>query len=67
MPFDEYFLGTITIGPPRDRATSLIGRRTVWKQYLHYLVDEEDFHGIMDAAADLREIDAELKGLRIGK
>ena len=26
---------------------------------------EEDWHGVMDAAADLRDIDSELKGLEL--
>jgi len=32
-----------------------------WKRYLSYLemkIDEGDWHGVMDAAADLRELEA---------
>lgn len=30
--------------------------------YLHMKVATSDWHGVMDAAADLREIEAEIKG-----
>jgi hypothetical protein len=34
------------------------------KQYLLLKFDHEDWHGVMDAAADIRELEAEIKGLR---
>ena len=33
------------------------------KQYLLLKYSQGDWHGVMDAAADLRELEAELKGL----
>jgi hypothetical protein len=38
-------------------------RREGMKQYLLLKYGEEDWHGCMDAAADIREIDAEMKCL----
>jgi hypothetical protein len=38
--------------------------RTLMKTYLQLKVDEEDWHGVADAAMDLRDIDSELKGLK---
>lgn len=38
-------------------------RRTM-VEYLQMMVDRQDWHGVMDAAADLREIDARLAILR---
>lgn len=34
------------------------------KQYLLLKFDHGDWHGVMDAAADIRELEAEIKGLR---
>ena len=47
-----------------SRGTTLRKNRRIIIDYLYILVAEEDWHGVMDAAADLREIDAELKGLK---
>ena len=41
----------------------LEGRIPTLKQYLYDCWLEEDWHGCMDASADLREVEAELKGL----
>lgn len=46
-----------------DRIDQLRKRRVIWVAYLQHNVDDEEWHGVMDAAADLREIDAELRGL----
>lgn len=35
----------------------------VMEQYLTTRIGQRDWHGVMDAAADIREIEAELKGL----
>lgn len=48
------------------REQRLLERRLVLKDYLHEAETEEDWHGVMDAAADLREVDAELRGLARG-
>jgi hypothetical protein len=34
------------------------------KQYLLLKFDHGDWHGVMDASADIRELEAEIKGLR---
>lgn len=31
---------------------------------MRQLIDEEDWHGVADAAADIREIEAEIRGLK---
>lgn len=40
----------------------LMHRRTILKQYLLEKFEEDDFHGVQDAASDLRDIDSEIKG-----
>jgi len=45
------------------RRNRLFERRAVLREYLAEVTKEEDWHGVMDAAADLREVDAELRGL----
>jgi hypothetical protein len=32
-------------------------------EYLLMKVEEEDWHGVQDAASDLRDIDSELRGI----
>lgn len=44
----------------------LQNHRNTMFRYLSDKMYAEDWHGVMDAAADLREIDAELRGLRRG-
>ena len=39
-------------------------QREMMIAYLHLRADMEDWHGVMDAAADIREIDAKLAVLR---
>jgi len=39
-------------------------RRAVLIKYLKLKVQEEDWHGVADAANDLREMDAEERGKR---
>jgi hypothetical protein len=39
-------------------------QRTILLAYARAKLDDEDFHGVCDACNDLREIDAELRGLR---
>lgn len=47
------------------RINDLLARRHTMKElYLPMKHKEEDWHGVQDAASDLRDIDAELKGLR---
>lgn len=38
----------------------LKARRATMKTYLAMKFDEEDWHGVQDAASDLRDIDAEI-------
>ena len=46
-----------------DRQLHLERRREVLLEYLDSVIREQDWHGVMDAAADLREVEAEMKGL----
>lgn len=46
------------------RILTLLGHRTTMYAYLQMKVSAEDWHGVSDAANDLREIDAEIRGLR---
>jgi len=41
--------------------------RAILIEYLKAKADAEDWHGVSDAANDLRELDAELKGLAMAK
>lgn len=47
-----------TTDPHRAR---LLAMRDVLVRYLHVKVAAEDWHGVSDAANDLRELDAELR------
>lgn len=44
----------------RSRSDILIARETLI-QYLEMKVKEQDWHGVADAAMDLRELEVELK------
>lgn len=46
-----------------DKATKLKEQVEGMKKYLLLKFHQEDWHGVMDAAADIRELLAELKGL----
>lgn len=46
------------------RIARLEGSMIVMRNYLDLKVDESDFHGCQDAGSDLRDIEAELVGLR---
>lgn len=48
------------------RVAQLGEARFTLKSYLRLKLHEEDWHGVQDAASDLRDIDAELKGLAVG-
>lgn len=41
---------------------SLQNRRKLMQEYLQLKVGEEDWHGVADAAMDLRDIDSEILG-----
>jgi hypothetical protein len=47
-----------------ERIAQLEGHRALMVTYASHRLEEEDWHGVMDAAADLREIDTELRVLR---
>jgi len=50
--------------PVRMERHELLARmRQTLVAYLHDKVADEDWHGVSDAANDLREVDAELRGL----
>lgn len=44
--------------------TNLLSLREMLITYLTVKATVEDWHGVCDAANDLREVDAELRGLR---
>lgn len=46
---------------PYKRVADLEKDRETLKEYMRTRMREEDWHGVMDAAADLRELDVELK------
>ena len=48
----------------KDRIEKLESRFNGMQNYLNLKFDEEDWHAVMDASADIREILAELKILR---
>lgn len=48
----------------QKQLTRLRERRGAMNAYLKLKVDEQDWHGVADAAMDLREIDAEMLGLK---
>lgn len=59
---------TVSLSFPRpqliQRATYLQALHATMVAYLRAKVDDAEWHGVADAAMDLREIEAELKGLR---
>ena len=44
-------------------ANRLKAKRSLMVEYLRLKLDEDDMHGVQDAASDIRDIDAEVKGL----
>lgn len=46
-----------------SRLGRLSERKALMVKYLLAKVEEEDWHGVQDAASDLRDIEAEVKGL----
>lgn len=46
------------------RANFLLRRRKTVIEDLYLKQQEEDWHGVQDAASDLRDIDSEIKGLK---
>lgn len=45
------------------RIIQLSSQRKAMIEYLQWKIVEKDWHGVQDAASDLRDIDSELKGL----
>ena len=54
------------VSPRAKRLVVLDARRTLMVSYLLAKVEEQDWHGVQDAASDLRDIEAEVKGLEQG-
>lgn len=46
------------------RISKLEDRRVLMQKYLQDRVDDQDYHGVMDAAADLREIIQDLNSVK---
>jgi hypothetical protein len=51
------------VPPAAQRVEALRRSKGLMRAYLLAKVEEEDWHGVQDAASDLRDIEAELKGL----
>lgn len=49
-----------------DQLAQLESQRELMIRYLDIRRTREDWHGVMDACADIREIDAQMKILRDG-
>jgi hypothetical protein len=47
-----------------DRIAFLLSSRPKLIDYLKMKLEAEDWHGVQDAASDLRDLDSELDGLR---
>jgi hypothetical protein len=47
-----------------ERERVLLKERATLRRYLRMKYWSEDWHGVQDAASDLRDIDSELDGLR---
>jgi hypothetical protein len=54
------------IRPDIERKQHLMALHATVIAYLQAKVSDADWHGVSDAANDLREIEAELRGLRAG-
>lgn len=50
----------------QTRHDFLVNHRMTMRKYLVEKFEDEDWHGVEDAASDLRDIDAELRGIRVG-
>jgi hypothetical protein len=48
----------------KPEISKLLSRRIVMKSYLGMKMEEEDWHGVQDAASDLRDIDVEILTLK---
>lgn len=57
---------TFPVKPQAERRIYLHTLRETMILYLRAKVQDEEWHGVCDAAMDLRDIDAELKGLERG-
>lgn len=55
------------ISPKTSREWFLRDRIKHLTDGLGFLIEDRDWHGVMDAAADIREMEAELRGLSDGK
>jgi hypothetical protein len=71
LPLDgQHFIPTVdrVVGRTRQeveaRVADLLSRRDTMRNYMKIKYAEEDWHGVQDAGSDLRDIDAELVGLR---
>ena len=57
---------SVTDADRERRASELQNQRSNLVRYMRDKMTEEDWHGVADAACDLREIDRELSVLRRG-
>lgn len=48
----------------RMRIEALLVQKETLRVYLDMVVNRPDWHGVMDAAADLRDTEAEIEALR---
>jgi hypothetical protein len=54
------------VRPDIERKQHLLALHATMVEYLQAKSRDGDWHGVSDAACDLREIEAELRGLRAG-
>jgi hypothetical protein len=47
----------------RNRLTVLAAQRAVLEDYMGLVQERGDLHGVMDASADMREMDARIEAL----
>ena len=56
---------TLNPNPNLDRGHLLRCKNVIRKYMLEHCIPQEDWHGVADAANDLREIDSKLKVLEL--
>ena len=54
----------VTVEDLSEAISVLKSRREIMRGYLSLKIEESDWHGVADAAMDLRDIESELKAFR---
>lgn len=58
-----YPVGPVPTSPREDRKAFLYRHRETIMQHMKTRMEDADWHGVSDDANDLREVEAEIKGL----